>query len=89
MSYTYISIHSNVLDFCASLLYNTPVFLYDRVKVRISSRSFKKKGRVSSAMENTQLDGSQAKKNIDSVQAGIFWENKNDDAKYSFVGHIL
>lgn len=47
------------------------------------------KKRVSSAMENTQLDGSQAKKNIDSVQSGIFWEDKKDDAKYSFVGQIL
>lgn len=27
-------------------------------------------------MENTQWDGSQAKENIDSVQSGIFWEDK-------------
>lgn len=40
-------------------------------------------------MENTQLDGSQAKKNIDSVQSGIFWEDKKDDAKYSFVAAMF
>lgn len=35
--------HINVIDFCASLLYNTLVFLYDRVKFGTSSSS-KKKG---------------------------------------------